>query len=244
MARTITKTVYDFGELLALHEQGQVTKRAVERAREWLVEGQTDHDWWEYLYDLWQKALDQIGFTNAEIAFSGFWSQGDGASFTASVDVSRLATFMGTEYQATDTIPASDDPGGEDFRGWIVSKIGGKHTNARYLKLVRAAGCIDAAVKRLSHHYSHENTCAFEADLRDTGEVSSGLDYEWTSDQPRLRALFEEWVRDAEALRVDLCQAVYLSLEEDYEYLTSDESLADLSAANEYTFDETGRRDG
>jgi hypothetical protein len=244
MAHTITKTVYDFGEVLALHEQGKVTKRAVEKARAWLVEGQTDHDWWEYVYDLWKKALDQIGFENAEIAFSGFWSQGDGASFTASVDVVKLATFMGTQYQAADTIQASNDPGGEDYRGWVIRKIGGKSTDAKYLKLVRVAGYIDANAKRTTHHSSHENTCAFEADLRDTGQVGSGPEYRWNSDQPRLRAMFEGWVQDAEALRVDLCQAIYLSLEQEYESLTSDESLTELSAANGYTFDETGRRDG
>src|SRR5258708_6719855 len=99
MPRAITKTVYTFRELLVLRKEGKTTEKAVHKAKDWLIEGQTDHDWWRYLHELWKKALDQIGFEHAEIAFSGFWSQGDGASFTASVNVTRLATFVGTNHE-------------------------------------------------------------------------------------------------------------------------------------------------
>ena len=43
-------------------------EKAVQRAREWLIEGQTDHAWWEYLEEMWRDALDQIGFTDAKSA--------------------------------------------------------------------------------------------------------------------------------------------------------------------------------
>jgi hypothetical protein len=241
MPLTITKTVYTFSELLSLHIEGKVAKNAVERTRNWLIEGQTMLDWWDYVFELWTKALDQIGFEDAEISFSGFWNQGDGASFTASVDVLKLATFMATNHEATDTIPASNDPGGEDFRGWIVKQIGGLKSNHRYRKLVVVVNFIDARVNRISHRYSHENTCAVQTELHDTGTVSGGPDFRWTSNQPRLRALFEEWVRHAETLRKELCHAIYRNLEEEYEYLTSDECLAEWSEANEYRFDEWGR---
>jgi len=83
MPKTITKevTLYTFKELVDLEKVGTL-KRACERARAWLQEGQTDHDWWDHTYDTWKSALAQIGFDNADISFSGFWSQGDGASFT------------------------------------------------------------------------------------------------------------------------------------------------------------------
>lgn len=44
----------------------------------------------------------------------------------------------------------------------------------------------------------------------------------------------------AEKLRLDLCDKIYKDLETEYEYLTSDDSVADTLRANEYEFDEEG----
>lgn len=40
-------------------------------------------DWYEWVTDEWKEKLEALGFRNPEIQFSGFGSQGDGASFTA-----------------------------------------------------------------------------------------------------------------------------------------------------------------
>ena len=39
--------------------------------------------WWDGVYDEWCEKLKALGFSDIEINFTGFWSQGDGASFTA-----------------------------------------------------------------------------------------------------------------------------------------------------------------
>ena len=61
MPRSITKTIYTFRELLVLRKEGKTTKKAVHKAKNWLIEGQTDHDWWRYFHESWKKALNQIG---------------------------------------------------------------------------------------------------------------------------------------------------------------------------------------
>jgi len=43
----------------------------------------TDFEWWESSYDFYKILLGYMGFEGVEISFSGFSSQGDGASFTA-----------------------------------------------------------------------------------------------------------------------------------------------------------------
>ncbi len=44
--------------------------------------------WWDGEYDHWKEKLSEMGYNDVEIAHSGFWSQGDGASFTSNyVDV-------------------------------------------------------------------------------------------------------------------------------------------------------------
>jgi len=47
----------------------------------------TNYDWWDCTYDMWKDDLHELGFYETDISFSGFCSQGDGASFTGRVDV-------------------------------------------------------------------------------------------------------------------------------------------------------------
>lgn len=41
-----------------------------------------DDDWHEFIYEMWQEKLVAMGYEDAQISYSGFCSQGDGASFT------------------------------------------------------------------------------------------------------------------------------------------------------------------
>jgi len=61
----------------------QLNDEAKERAREWYRDSGLDYDWWVHVYDEWKAELKEMGFDNVDISFSGFSSQGDGASFTA-----------------------------------------------------------------------------------------------------------------------------------------------------------------
>lgn len=87
-------TLYTFTEL--------ATEAAKERAREWYREGNLDYDWWEYTYEWFETILNTLGIEPKQkvvgykggkngvprtdvygpaFYFSGFWSQGDGASW-------------------------------------------------------------------------------------------------------------------------------------------------------------------
>jgi len=85
----ITANVYEFEEDGARAVGGgftfaQLDNRAKEAARTWYREGNFDNNIWsETTLEEWKEALEQMGFSDVEIDFSGFWSQGDGASFTA-----------------------------------------------------------------------------------------------------------------------------------------------------------------
>lgn len=88
---TITRTIYKFGELDA-----STQKKVLDRLRDI----NTDHDWWDANYcdadevakamgiDIDRRTIRKRDGTTAEggpeIQFSGFASQGDGASFTGS----------------------------------------------------------------------------------------------------------------------------------------------------------------
>jgi hypothetical protein len=243
MAKTITKTVYTFQELLDLEKQGKADKKAVERARQWLTEGLQTYDWWDSVYEWWTTALEQIGFQEPKISFRGFWSQGDGASFTACVDLETLIGFLSTPVEASESVGYDAETKKEDFRARIVHDCNGVGFNPKYSKLrkVADAGKIDATVERNDSHYSHERSVRFASSLQDDGDC---IGQKWISDTPRLRKLFEGFQSDACQLVLDLCRAIYKDLQAEFEYRTSDETLADDSDANEYTFEITGRRDG
>lgn len=60
--------------------------QAKEKAVEWYGSDTSDDFWSEYTLDDWKEFLTDMGFgydtDHVEIGYSGFWSQGDGASFT------------------------------------------------------------------------------------------------------------------------------------------------------------------
>lgn len=81
--RTITNTynVYEFDELSEL---------AKETALDNLRDINVDYDGWsDTELDEAKERLQELGFEDAKIYFSGFWSQGDGASFTCTINLEK-----------------------------------------------------------------------------------------------------------------------------------------------------------
>lgn len=250
MPKTIETTVYTYAELKALAEDpdSPVNAAAVERARYWLSEGVDTYDWWSYLIKepggMWVPALEQIGFIEPDISFSGFSSQGDGASFTCKqIDIAKLARFLAAPPEASESV--GFDGTSEDFLPWIVHQCRYVPSDRRYSRLASFSELIHGSVTRIETLYVHEYTCKanVEADPNYfTGKAGEG--YVWTPNYPRTESLVLKFKASVEVLRLDICKAIYRSLLEEYEHLTSEESLSDIADANEYTFDANGRRFG
>jgi hypothetical protein len=49
--------------------------------------GAADYEWWDYVYENFKEDAAQVGISVNDIRFCGFWSQGDGAGFTAIVNI-------------------------------------------------------------------------------------------------------------------------------------------------------------
>ena len=106
--RTVETSVYDFTEL---------PDAAKDKARAWFRET-IDHDWWDTVYDDFQRICPILGVTLATrtvrlmgggtrqkpcISFSGFWSQGDGACFEGRYAYAPRASRRIREYAPQDT---------------------------------------------------------------------------------------------------------------------------------------------
>lgn len=171
----------------------------------------------EYYYsgevEYYQDVLKNIGFTNVEISFSGFYSQGDGASFTADYD-SSLINLDELKNHNTElySLMARNDS---------VFGASGLTSNNR----------ITANVKRISHHYSHHNTVAID-DIA-INDIEWG-DYD--SEDEKHNKAFEAIENYLTSLKDDICYIIYNNLEREYEYQTSDEYIAEFLTINDYYF--------
>ena len=230
-------TVYRFEEL---------EDEAKDKARQWLVDAATDHDWYESVYDLAKEDGAKRGFEIEDIRFSGFWSQGDGASWTGLVSVWRFIEW------ALDQ--GEDSP---QFR-----RIGDdRHRYLCFVELMKD-GWIEPHINvvRTSYHYVHENTVRPENGLdwsaleNESGwddlanaetvlhsegvlkgasvvGVAEGIDIK--SLVPEIDDLITEEVRD-------FCQEIYKMLEREYDSLTDEDSMQELADSNDWRFDEAG----
>lgn len=88
----------------------QLSDEAKETARQEYRENGLDYNWWEHIYEEWTTELEEMGFDGIEISYSGFWSQGDGASFTAeSFDFMKWANWHMSNKPLERGHPYTDD---------------------------------------------------------------------------------------------------------------------------------------
>jgi hypothetical protein len=170
-------------------------------------------DWHECIYEDWKERLESEGFRRPKIQFSGFWSQGDGASFAA------YFSFVGeaAEKWLTDS----------DKELLTAKRVEWKMDGHDPGDLI-----IEGEIDR-SGHYSHHMTMGVAT------HIFGFHDRESPSEE--FASGFAEYVFDdiLEHAR-DLAQEIYQDLEKEYEYLISEEHVAEMSSANDLRYNEDG----
>lgn len=237
MPEQMTITVYQYNEL-----EG----RAKDKAREWLCEAATDHEWWDGVYDLAKEDGAKRGFEIEDIRFSGFWSQGDGASWTGTVSIWRFIEWA---------LEQGEDTSQHRYIG------DDRHRYLCFVELMKD-GWIEPHINviRSGYHYVHENTVELEHDIDwqvldnemrgDTGNdqestlhsegVLKGASVIGVAEGIDVATLAPEIWRFIQLEVRDFCQHIYKQLEAEYDHITSDEALQEMAEANEWRFDEDG----
>jgi len=213
-----------------------------DRLKEEAIEANRDintyHDWHEFVIEEFQEDLDDMGVGDVEVEYSGFYSQGDGASFTGKVEDMKLfltKTLGMTQYsnEELDELPTAVK---EKANGFIDSLT-------------------IAFNRKYGSRYSHENTCqadtwceilhnvGYDEEYPDgkihftdrvlTGEPIVFMDLQEEVD--KIEKAAEEW-------RLEQCRELYRSLENEYDSLQSDEAVAETLESNgtEFEVDEDG----
>ena len=214
MPEVIETTVYRLNEL---------SDAAKDKPRAWYREGGFDYDWYDTVYEDFQRIAEILGIrfkvrsvrlmgggSRQEpcIFFSGFWSQGDGACFEGHYSYGKNASAEIRSHAPEDTA---------------------LHGIADAFQAVQRRNFYQLRAEATHRgHYYHEYCMAISV------ERDSPTYQDMTADA-------EEIV--TEALR-DLARWLYRQLECEYEYLSSDEAVDEAITANGYTFTADGGRFG
>ena len=124
----VTYNVYTFEEL-----PEHIQDKLIENERE-LQSSDWDQFFSRDVLDDWVTRLEEQGFNSPDINYSGFWSQGDGASFTTdSIDLIKLCDYLEL---------------------WPTGK------EKTYRSLLENLS-YTTYLKRTNHHYYHERSTTF-----------------------------------------------------------------------------------
>ena len=162
-------------------------------------------DWYDCVKNDFHTILELIGFYNIDSNFSGFYSQGDGASFSANYRYEKGCLKAVKQHAPNDAALHN-----------IVKGIISHQKNNGYL--------LSCEVSQRGY-YCHSNTMHFSWCKNDDSW------FDWKNDfvEDELEQLFR-----------DLADWYYSRLENEYEYLTSFDVVAEMLESNEIQFLENG----
>lgn len=213
---------------ITIYKYGELSEQSQQKAREWYIEGM-DYDWWDSVYEMASEDGKEKGFYIDRIYFSGFYSQGDGASWTGQVDV----------------------------RQWLEEHEKDSIGLSAWCQLIQE-GVVSMFSKVVANnsHYCHESTMQF-SDVEDDGAFNDEDEMEGQSifKGMQVQQLFDIIATDpncpiksTEALTQAITESgrqyardIYARLREEYEYLCSEEMMLDHFDCNDFMFDEDGR---
>jgi len=208
--KTITLKLYSFNEL---------DKNAKEKALTTYRDFNVEFDWWDDEFEDFIRLCAYMGIavTKDSIKFRGFWSQGDGSGFSASVDIPKLISALTNE--------AWKDYAPQQEFAFPTVQI-----DRRVLALV--ANHILSSEPQIicrSRYYG------IVVDLGISEVVKDGKTHDNIFEE--LDKL-EEWLR---SVAEELNRYLYQTLEKQYEYLTSDSAVKLTMLTNGYLFTADGR---
>ena len=122
---------------IPVYEFKELNDTAKDKVREWHSQIVSGYNWWDYVVEEWVEKLKEKGINTdiKQVEFSGFASQGDGASFTGTIDVPK---FMLAHGLVGEFLPI-------------------------YAEAVSADSNVWAKLVRIDRHYCHSRTVDIES---------------------------------------------------------------------------------
>lgn len=208
-------------ETIEIYTYAELSEKAREKA---LLDysASIDYDWWDSIYEDAMGIASLMGVTIDKIAFSGFYSQGDGARFTGFYTPVDNVQDKVKEYAPTDEslhrIAAEFDRIRAEF---TLTTVNGCPIPADYYALISAS----------TSNYCHENTMVIDVD------TAAGSLF-WVLDDAG--AHFDKIKTDLKSTLRSYAQWIYKQLETEWEYLTCEDSFSEACEANNWEFTVNG----
>lgn len=209
----------------------ELSPKAKETALMWFSET-LDYEWWQHTYQCAIEDGKEKGFDIEDIRFSGFWSQGDGASWTGRVDLKQFLEHHLKE----------DNPDHHRYfvlqalldEGWVEKYVTIERIGFHYVhsEMMREGGVSLSALDELDE--DSEERLQYDGPLQRANvyQLHVGIDTDALVDD-----LLEWIIEEAK----DFANEIYKDLETEHDHLTSEESLIEGAYANGWRFDEDGR---
>lgn len=163
-----------------------------------------DHDWWDCTYDEFKLEMIEKGITIDDINFTGFYSQGDGASFTGRIDMIQFLKAHDLEhiYMGATFFAGQGELWAEITRG-----------DSRY--------CHEHSVEATLIDDTYNN---FDDDIRFEvyTRMEEILNNEWKDLEEEVNKICRSYMQD-----------LYLRLRDEYEALTTREAIWETIVAND-----------
>ena len=196
-----------------IHELSKASKKAaIEEIKRMdsFAEQDVDLDW---VIENETEDLQALGLDNVEIAFTGFWSQGDGASFIGRVD--DIPKFIKTIGITDEILPKALEAFEDVYEMEII---------------------------RIDSRYVHENTVRFDISEIDDPEILIMTGFGLGDVTLNLNDILEEIGFEAKASKwvKDKCKEIYRKLEKAYEGEFSDEAAEQWADSMGMEFDKEG----
>lgn len=197
----------------------ELNEKAKEQAIEAFRDLNVNSGWWQYTYEDFKEICATIGIEvdTEDIYFSGFYSQGDGCKFFATINVAKLVKAI--QEEAWKTYAPKEE-----------LQLSPVNINSRILKLFEKEMIDNPKIVYTVKGYgvAIDQPCDFQRNRK-----TNFANIDW-----RLDDLTEQLMEVAKTLN----NFLYRRLENEYEYLSSDEGVLETIKANDYVFTEDGKK--
>jgi hypothetical protein len=186
-------------------------------------------DWHEPIIEDFEGDLKELGVGDVEVSYSGFYSQGDGASFTGDVFDTKIFMSKALGLKNSEFLDMGEEEKPEDEGSRLRADLLDIGFDTRE-KLTPDNFMIK--IERTSNRYSHENTIEGRVDIEDIPEsLQDEIDIDEYENQ--IMESVTDWARSTS-------KDLYRKLERYYDNLRSDEEVKETIIGNDYKFDKDG----
>ncbi len=203
---------------IKLYQFSELKEDAKDTALDKMTDINTDHGWWDFVYDDFKTIAEYVGVTVdlKKTYFSGFYHQGQGSAYTASVNIKKLLQGVkGVAWKEYAPKAELDFP---------VINIDRRVLDLIQWDIIDTWAKVEPANRETSVNVS----------------IDLNFSYNWCRNYNCIEEQLSRLEEDVTEVCEELNHFLFTALQKEYEYLTSDTAVTETIEANGYSFTTDG----